>query len=201
MNQIDLAGQVAVVTGGAQGIGLAITRRLVASGARVGIWDSNADVLATAKDKLGDHVSCIAVDITEIKSPWTHIRHNADRCRKRQSSRRLVPEDGDGSGADQLGGSNVGFVIAIQVTDQGRTLFEGEMAPGQRFEVPQTATAPLLRVGAPQALRITVGTAVVPPVGPAGQVTSNVSLRPADLTRAQPAAGAAQPAAPPPPAR
>lgn len=89
----------------------------------------------------------------------------------------------------------------VQVTDQGRTLFEGEMAPGQRFEVPQTATAPLLRVGAPQALRITVGTAVVPPVGPAGQVTSNVSLRPADLTRAQPAAGAAQPAAPPPPAR
>lgn len=87
----------------------------------------------------------------------------------------------------------------VQVTDQGRTLFEGEMAAGQRFEVPPTATAPLLRVGAPQALRITVGTTVVPPVGPAGVVTSNVSLRPADLTRAQPAAGVARPAAPPPP--
>lgn len=78
----------------------------------------------------------------------------------------------------------------VQVTDQGRTLFEGEMAPGQTFTVPQTATAPMLRVGAPQALRITVGTAVVPPVGPAGQVTSNVSLLPADLLRTQTGMGA-----------
>ena len=33
MNKIDLDGQVAVITGGAQGIGFAIERRLVASGA------------------------------------------------------------------------------------------------------------------------------------------------------------------------
>lgn len=79
----------------------------------------------------------------------------------------------------------------VQVTDQGRTLFEGEMAPGQSFQVPATATAPMLRVGAPQALRITVGTAVVPPVGPAGQVTSNVSLLGPDLLRPRPAAPAA----------
>ena len=78
----------------------------------------------------------------------------------------------------------------VQVTDQGRTLFEGEMAPGQTFDVPQTATAPMLRVGAPQALRITVGTTVVPPVGPAGQVTSNVSLLAADLLRTQTGTGA-----------
>lgn len=77
----------------------------------------------------------------------------------------------------------------VQVTDQGRTLFEGEMAPGQTFTVPATATAPLLRVGAPQALRVSVGPTVVPPVGPAGRVTSNVSLRPADLLRPRPAAG------------
>jgi NAD(P)-dependent dehydrogenase (short-subunit alcohol dehydrogenase family) len=32
MNQIDLSGQVAVVTGGAQGIGLAIAARLLVSG-------------------------------------------------------------------------------------------------------------------------------------------------------------------------
>lgn len=86
----------------------------------------------------------------------------------------------------------------IQVTDQGRILFEGEMVPGQRFEVPQTATAPLLRAGKPESLRITIGSAVAPPVGPPGRVASNVSLRAADLMRAQPAAGAAQPAALPP---
>src|SRR6201992_4217103 len=39
MNKIDLNGRVAVVTGGAQGFGRAITGRFVASGAKVAIWD------------------------------------------------------------------------------------------------------------------------------------------------------------------
>ncbi len=39
MNQIDLKGRVAVVTGGAQGIGLATTQRLLQSGARAVVWD------------------------------------------------------------------------------------------------------------------------------------------------------------------
>ncbi|WP_270937334.1 SDR family NAD(P)-dependent oxidoreductase [Falsiroseomonas oryzae] len=39
MNKLDLAGRVAIVTGGARGIGLAVARRMVASGARVAIWD------------------------------------------------------------------------------------------------------------------------------------------------------------------
>lgn len=84
----------------------------------------------------------------------------------------------------------------IRITDQGRTLFEGVLQPGQRYQVPATATAPLLRAGAPEALRISVGNAVAPPVGPAGQVTSNVSLLPADLMRGP---RAAAPAAAPPP--
>lgn len=89
----------------------------------------------------------------------------------------------------------------IRVTDQGQTLYEGVLQPGQRFQVPATATAPLLRAGAPEALRINVGNAVAPPVGPAGQVTSNVSLLPADLMRGPGAAPAtstqqAQPSTP-----
>lgn len=80
----------------------------------------------------------------------------------------------------------------VRVTDGGKTLFESTMQPGQTYQVPPTAAAPLLRVGAPEAVRITVGTAVAPPVGPAGQVTSNVSLKPADLMR-----GPAQPSAAP----
>ena len=40
-NRIDLAGRFAVVTGGAQGIGRAITERFLASGAAVAVWDRN----------------------------------------------------------------------------------------------------------------------------------------------------------------
>jgi 3-oxoacyl-[acyl-carrier protein] reductase len=39
MNKLDFAGRTAVVTGGAQGIGAAIVRRLEASGAKVAVWD------------------------------------------------------------------------------------------------------------------------------------------------------------------
>ena len=71
----------------------------------------------------------------------------------------------------------------IQVTDGGKTLFSGELAAGQSYTVPQTATAPLLKAGKPEALRVTVGSAVAPPVGTPGKVASNVSLAPADLMR------------------
>jgi cytoskeletal protein RodZ len=88
----------------------------------------------------------------------------------------------------------------IQVKDQGKTLFEGQLAPGQSFTVPPNATAPVLKAGAPEALRIMVGNAVAPPVGPAGQVTSNVSLLPADLLRGPQAAAPAPVAQAPAPA-
>lgn len=101
-----------------------------------------------------------------------------------------APQPTAAGGPVVLTATNVAW---IRVTDQGRTLFEGVLQPGQRFEVPATATAPQLRAGAPEALRITVGNAVAPPVGPAGAVASNVSLAPADLMR-----GPAQPVPPAP---
>ena len=67
MNQIDLEGQVAVVTGGAQGIGRAIARRLLASGARVSLWDQNADMLAAAKAATGVG-STVVVDVTDYSA-------------------------------------------------------------------------------------------------------------------------------------
>ena len=87
----------------------------------------------------------------------------------------------------------------IQVTDQGRTLFSGELAAGQTFAVPQNAVAPLLKAGKPEALRVTVGNTTAPPVGPAGRVASNVSLKAADLMNAG-APGASPPAPSAPPA-
>jgi 3-oxoacyl-[acyl-carrier protein] reductase len=52
MNQIDLKGRVAIVTGGARGIGFAIAQRLLDSGASVSLWDMDATALADAAKSL-----------------------------------------------------------------------------------------------------------------------------------------------------
>jgi 2-dehydro-3-deoxy-L-rhamnonate dehydrogenase (NAD+) len=53
MNNIDLKGRCAVVTGGAAGIGLAIAQRFVQSGARVVLWDLDAKAGAASAAALG----------------------------------------------------------------------------------------------------------------------------------------------------
>jgi NAD(P)-dependent dehydrogenase (short-subunit alcohol dehydrogenase family) len=65
MNRIDLEGKVAVVTGGAQGIGFAIARRIAASGARVSLWDLNAELLDAAVKDLGEAASSVTVNIAD----------------------------------------------------------------------------------------------------------------------------------------
>ena len=64
--KIDLEGDIAVVTGGAQGIGFAIAKRLVEAGAKVSLWDVNADLLKIAAAALGSTVSTRKVDITRL---------------------------------------------------------------------------------------------------------------------------------------
>jgi len=82
----------------------------------------------------------------------------------------------------------------IQITDNGKTLFEGLLQPGQTYQVPPTATAPKLKAGKPETLKITVGNAVAPPVGPPGKVAANVSLLGPDLMKRPSATAGAQPA-------
>lgn len=53
MNQLDLNKRVVVVTGGAQGIGYACAQRMLASGARLALWDIEAELLAKAVQTLG----------------------------------------------------------------------------------------------------------------------------------------------------
>jgi 3-oxoacyl-[acyl-carrier protein] reductase len=55
----------AVVTGGASGIGLGVCRRLLAEGAKVSIWDANADAIAAARKALSGKVEAVRVDISD----------------------------------------------------------------------------------------------------------------------------------------
>ena len=58
--------QVAVVTGGAQGIGEAVARRLIRGGARVALWDANAEAVAATAGAIGAHAE--ACDVTDPAS-------------------------------------------------------------------------------------------------------------------------------------
>jgi len=65
VNQIDLKGRVAVITGGAQGIGFAVAQRFIASGAQVVLWDIDAPLLSRATAALGDGATSAPVELTD----------------------------------------------------------------------------------------------------------------------------------------
>jgi NAD(P)-dependent dehydrogenase (short-subunit alcohol dehydrogenase family) len=91
MNRISLDDQVAVVTGGAQGLGLAIAKRLIASGARVSLWDRDADELKKALALLGPAASAKTADITDLDGlTHAHREVEAETGRSRSSSTRPV---------------------------------------------------------------------------------------------------------------
>lgn len=72
--------------------------------------------------------------------------------------------------------------VWLQVYERGgRTIFEGELAAGQRYEIPDSAQDPLLRTGKPEAIQVSVGGQAAPQVGPAATTISDVSLRPDQL--------------------
>lgn len=61
-------GRVAVVTGGASGIGFAISERIVAEGGSVAIWDVDAEAGAKAAAKIGAQAFGVAVDVSKEES-------------------------------------------------------------------------------------------------------------------------------------
>ena len=77
MNQIDLKNRKAVITGGAQGIGLAIAERLLDSGASVSLWDRDESLLKETSDSLSSKgkVEPVVMDVTDLKS----VRNAAEK--------------------------------------------------------------------------------------------------------------------------
>lgn len=74
MNQLDLQGRHAVITGGATGLGFAIAQRMLASGARVTLWDRDGDALARATSELGAKAFSVRVDVAEHASVVDGLR-------------------------------------------------------------------------------------------------------------------------------
>jgi 2-dehydro-3-deoxy-L-rhamnonate dehydrogenase (NAD+) len=68
MNQINLEGQVAIVTGGARGIGFACAQRYIASGASVAIWDNDEAAASTAVAQLGSKAWAQVVNVADEHS-------------------------------------------------------------------------------------------------------------------------------------
>lgn len=66
MNQLDLNGRHAVITGGATGLGFAIAQRMLASGASVTLWDRDDAALGKACATLGAKASSAVVDVVDI---------------------------------------------------------------------------------------------------------------------------------------
>jgi 2-dehydro-3-deoxy-L-rhamnonate dehydrogenase (NAD+) len=68
MNRLDLNGRVAVITGGAQGIGYAVAERFIASGAKAVLWDIDEALLAKAQAALGSAASTARVELTDAQA-------------------------------------------------------------------------------------------------------------------------------------
>jgi len=81
---MNLAGKVIVVTGGAQGIGLAIAERCAESGASVAVWDYQADGIAGALERIADRapraeVAGFVVDVSDLTAVQDAVKATLDR--------------------------------------------------------------------------------------------------------------------------
>ena len=79
MNQLDMKGRHAVITGGAAGLGFAIAQRMLASGATVTLWDRDEVALAGAARALGAGVATVQVDVTRHDSVVQAVAQTAPK--------------------------------------------------------------------------------------------------------------------------
>ena len=74
MHQFDLRNRTAIITGGAQGLGLGIAKRFIESGAEVIIWDIDESLIKEAKQELNSNkLTLQIVDVTNFEDIKTNI--------------------------------------------------------------------------------------------------------------------------------
>jgi 3alpha(or 20beta)-hydroxysteroid dehydrogenase len=113
MSQAPLEGRVAVVSGGARGIGEAHVRALAGEGAHVVIGDVLADEGAALAEQLGERVRFVPLDVTS-EADWTAAVATAE-------------QDGWGSGAVTILINNAGIIdpspiVELSAERWGRTI-------------------------------------------------------------------------------
>jgi cytoskeletal protein RodZ len=64
----------------------------------------------------------------------------------------------------------------LRVHDGDRTLYIGTMAPGERFDVPADAKNPLVDVGRPEQLRVSLNGSALPPLPESGRAVKNLRI-------------------------
>src|SRR5437868_13449518 len=73
-----VSGQVAIVTGGASGIGRSIAATLVAEGAKVGLVDVDLPAAETAARALGGRARAVRADVASLAEAQRMIQETGD---------------------------------------------------------------------------------------------------------------------------
>ena len=83
MIKFDLTNRVAIVTGGAQGFGLAITERFIQSGAKVIMWDIDEEAIKTAEEKVkSENLTYQIVDVSNFESINKNLKETENQYGK-----------------------------------------------------------------------------------------------------------------------
>ena len=153
-----------------------------------------------AKNRMGGYTGKKQIYLKKIDGEWTYARDfdeshedcvaSINQIETRDQDTATTNSPAEAAVSQPLMPAKPGMVAVIatepiwlQIKDGGKTLFEGLLNTGQRYDVPAEASAPRLSTAKPEGLRIIVGEKEVASIGEPGRVVSDLSLRPDDLLR------------------